>query len=75
MKRVYASKGLSEEEIQKKQEDWEISKQKESRVIVLADPGMGKSTLLRMEVCQAVEQAKEDLKVGKEIGQFKNGRC
>ncbi|MGB5768683.1 MAG: NACHT domain-containing protein, partial [Crocosphaera sp.] len=66
-KKLYALKGMNEEAIKKTQEDWKTAKQKESRIIVLADPGMGKSTLLRMEVCQTVEQAKEDLKAGKEI--------
>lgn len=71
LKQVYALKGFSgeqlEEEIRKTQDDWHTAKQKESRIMVLADPGMGKSTLLRMEVCQAVEQARDDLEAGKEI--------
>ena len=37
------------EETQRTQVDWKEAKQKHEKIMVLADPGMGKSTLLRME--------------------------
>jgi len=48
LKRAYALKGIVEES-QRSQVDWEEAKNKHKRIIVLADPGMGKSTLLKME--------------------------
>ena len=56
-RRMYALKGSGEEEIKRQQVDWQEAKRQESRIVVLADPGMGKSTLLRMEVCTTVEQS------------------
>ncbi len=52
LKRAYALKGgeeKAEEELKRQQMDWSEAKQKHQRLMVLADPGMGKSTLLRME--------------------------
>jgi hypothetical protein len=51
IKRVYALKGGVEavEESRQTQVDWQEAKKEHSRVMVLADPGMGKSTLLKME--------------------------
>ena len=61
LKRVYALKGSGEEEIKQQQVDWQEAKRQESRIVVLADPGMGKSTLLRMEVCRTVARSYEVL--------------
>jgi hypothetical protein len=46
------------EEIKKVQVDWKEAKKEHQRMMILADPGMGKSTLLRME---AVTVAREEL--------------
>ena len=67
MKKLYALKGMSEEDIKRQQEDWQIAKKKESRIVVLADPGMGKSTLLRMEVIEAVKDSRQILEAGKAV--------
>ena len=48
LKRVYALKKVDEESRQT-QVDWEAAKKQHQNFMVLADPGMGKSTLLRME--------------------------
>ena len=48
-KRIYAQPSSDEKEIKRKQVDWQEAKRQESRIVVLADPGMGKSTLLRGE--------------------------
>jgi ATPase subunit of ABC transporter with duplicated ATPase domains len=50
LKRLYAMKGMGEEEVKRQQVDWQAARKQESRIVVLADPGMGKSTLLRREV-------------------------
>ena len=56
LKRVYAMKVMGEE-TQRTQVDWKEAKQKHEKIMVLADPGMGKSTLLRMEAgLKAVEE-------------------
>ena len=47
-KRAYAMKAMGEE-TQSTQVEWKEAKQKHEKIMVLADPGMGKSTLLRME--------------------------
>ena len=49
LKRAYALKG-GEEELKRQQIDWQEAKRKYQRIMVLADPGMGKSMLLQMEV-------------------------
>jgi hypothetical protein len=53
LKRIYALKGFDEEKqkeaIIKTQVNWKDVKDKHNKIIVLADPGMGKSTLLKME--------------------------
>lgn len=55
-KRIYAIKGMGEE-TQRTQVEWKEAKQKHEKIMVLADPGMGKSTLLRMEAgLKAVEE-------------------
>ncbi|MGK7896325.1 MAG: CHAT domain-containing protein [Xenococcus sp. (in: cyanobacteria)] len=48
LKRIYALKGSGEKEIKRQQVDWQEAKRQESRIVILADPGMGKSTLLRI---------------------------
>jgi hypothetical protein len=49
--RAYAMKGSDEmqEETRRVQVPWQDAKQKHKRIIVLADPGMGKTALLKME--------------------------
>ena len=49
LKRAYALKRL--EESQPTQVDWKEAKKQHQRIMVLADPGMGTSTLLRLAVC------------------------
>lgn len=62
LKKIYALKGFTEEqqreENTKVQIDWEEAKDKHNKMMILADPGMGKSTLLRME---ALKIAREEL--------------
>ena len=48
LQKVYALKKIAEE-TRKEQVKWEEARKKHQKLIVLADPGMGKSTLLRME--------------------------
>ncbi|MEA5547982.1 HEAT repeat domain-containing protein, partial [Limnoraphis robusta CCNP1324] len=59
LKRVYALKGS--EESQQTQADWKDAKKDHKNIIVLADPGMGKSTLLRMEAATTAQQQQEKL--------------
>ncbi len=63
LKRAYALKG-GEEELKRQQMDWEEAKQKHQQLMVLADPGMGKSTLLRMEGGTTAEQEWQRLECG-----------
>ncbi|HEY9656846.1 MAG TPA: NACHT domain-containing protein, partial [Allocoleopsis sp.] len=71
LRQIYAMKGSSEEKIEKEikrqQVDWEEVRRQHSRIIVLADPGMGKSTLLRREVVTSVQQAYQALTEGKPV--------
>ena len=71
LKRIYALKGSSEEEIKeeikRQQVDWQEARRDKSRIVVLADPGMGKSTLLRMEVGTTVQQAYQALEAGRPL--------
>ena len=60
LKRAYALKGL--EESQPTQVDWKEAKKQHQRIIVLADPGMGKSTLLRREACLTAQAERQSLK-------------
>ena len=46
--KIYAPKRMAEE-TRKEQVKWEEARKKHQKLIVLADPGMGKSTLLKME--------------------------
>ncbi|MDB9506063.1 HEAT repeat domain-containing protein [Microcystis aeruginosa CS-338/01] len=63
LKKIYALKGFTEEqqreENKKVQVDWEEAKDKHNKMMILGDPGMGKSTLLRME---ALKIAREELR-------------
>ncbi|HEY9797045.1 MAG TPA: HEAT repeat domain-containing protein [Leptolyngbyaceae cyanobacterium] len=60
LKRAYALKGL--EESQPSQVDWKEAKKRHQRIMVLADPGMGKSTLLRREACLTAQEERQSLK-------------
>ncbi|GAB4369663.1 MAG: hypothetical protein Kow00121_09750 [Elainellaceae cyanobacterium] len=55
LKRAYALRG-GEEALKRQQVDWKEVKQKHQRIMVLADPGMGKTTLLRMEAGITAQQ-------------------
>ncbi len=59
-KRAYALKGM-EEELRREQVPWEEAKTEHQRMIVLADPGMGKSTLLKMEAFSQARQERQKL--------------
>jgi len=59
-KRAYALKG-TEEESRRVQVPWEEAKTEHQRMIVLADPGMGKSTLLQMEAVSLARQERQKL--------------
>ncbi|MBW4659746.1 MAG: HEAT repeat domain-containing protein [Drouetiella hepatica Uher 2000/2452] len=67
LKRIYALKGGGEEEIKRQQVDWQEARRQQSRIVVLADPGMGKSTLLRMEVGATVQQAYQALETDRPL--------
>lgn len=59
-KRAYALKGMDDES-QRNQVDWEKAKKQHKRIMVLADPGMGKSTLLKMEAVLTAQVEKQKL--------------
>ncbi len=59
LKRAYALKRL--EESQPTQVDWKEAKKQHQRIMVLADPGMGKSTLLRREACLTAQEEWQSL--------------
>jgi len=59
LKRAYALKGI--EECQTTPVDWKQAKKQHRQIIVLADPGMGKSTLLTMEASLIAQQERESL--------------
>jgi HEAT repeat protein len=60
LKRAYALKGMDEES-ERSQVDWEEARKEHQRIMVLADPGMGKSTLLRMEALSNAQEEREKL--------------
>jgi HEAT repeat protein len=74
LKRIYAMRGSSEEnieeEIRRQQVDWQEARRQHSRIMVLADPGMGKSTLLKQEVGTTVQQAYKALEEDKPLQDF-----
>ncbi|MDZ8083153.1 MAG: HEAT repeat domain-containing protein [Nostoc sp. DcaGUA01] len=59
-KQIYALKS-EREELKRQQVDWKEVKQQHKITMVLADPGMGKSTLLSMEAITAARHAQEQL--------------
>jgi energy-coupling factor transporter ATP-binding protein EcfA2 len=67
LKRAYALKHMGEEsqhmgeESQRTQVDWEEAKKQNQKIMVLADPGMGKSTLLRMEAGLTAQAQRQKL--------------
>ena len=60
LKRVYALKGMDYES-QQSQVDWEEAREQHRKVMVLADPGMGKSTLLRIEAMSNAMRGRQKL--------------
>ncbi len=59
LKQAYALKRL--EESQPTQVDWKEAKKQHQRIMVLADPGMGKSTLLRREAGLTAQEERQSL--------------
>ena len=59
LKRVYALK--HQKDSQPTQVDWAEAKKQHQRIMVLADPGMGKSTLLKMEAGLTAESERKCL--------------
>ncbi|GET40636.1 HEAT repeat domain-containing protein [Microseira wollei] len=59
LKRVYALK--HQEDSQPTQVDWAEAKKQHQRIMVLADPGMGKSTLLKMEAGLTAQSERKSL--------------
>ncbi|WP_242038139.1 HEAT repeat domain-containing protein [Tolypothrix sp. FACHB-123] len=59
-KRLYAMKGFDEEG-KRVVLDWKEVKKEHQKMIVLADPGMGKSTLLKMEAGLIAREEREKL--------------
>jgi len=60
LKRAYALKGTGEES-QRSQVSWKEATKDYQRLMVLADPGMGKSTLLKMEAGTTAQREKQKL--------------
>jgi predicted NACHT family NTPase len=60
LKRAYALKGMGEES-QRSQVDWKEARKQYQRLMVLADPGMGKSTLLKMEAGTTAQRENQKL--------------
>ena len=65
LRRIYALKGFDKErqkeEIKKVQVDWQEAKKEHENMMILGDPGMGKSTLLRMETVTVAREELEKL--------------
>ena len=59
LEKAYAHKGIDVESI--RPITWEEAKKRAENIVVLADPGMGKSTLLKMEAIKLARQAIEKL--------------
>jgi predicted NACHT family NTPase len=64
LKRAYALKGSGEEE-HPHQVPWEQARKEQRRIMVLADPGMGKSTLLCLEARRTAQAGRQKLTQGK----------
>ena len=60
LKRAYALKGVDVES-QPSQVPWEEAKKEHQKIMVLADPGMGKSTLLKMEALSIAKDERQKL--------------
>jgi HEAT repeat protein len=62
LKSIYAYKGFDDQLAQRYKVNWEEAKAKEDYkvIMVLADPGMGKSTLLRMDAWNTAQQQKDN---------------
>jgi len=69
LKRPHAIKGLADAESRaERQVPWEEAKEQHQRIMVLADPGMGKSTLLKMEAVLVAQEERQKLsKNGKNV--------
>ena len=63
LQRAYALKRENEEN-KREQVDWQEAKKQHQRIMVLADPGMGKTTLLRMEARTIAHQERQGLEEG-----------
>ena len=63
LQRAYALKRENEEN-KREQVDWQEAKKQHQRIMVLADPGMGKTTLLRMEAGTMAHQERQGLEEG-----------
>ncbi|MGQ3684304.1 MAG: trypsin-like peptidase domain-containing protein [Candidatus Loosdrechtia sp.] len=61
LKRAYAVKGETEES-QRTQVPWEDARKEYQKIMVLADPGMGKSTLLQMEALEIAINERQSLR-------------
>ena len=61
LKRAYSFRGFSDSSAQS-QISWEEARTRYDKIMVLADPGMGKSTLLRMTCLQIATLEKQKLK-------------
>jgi HEAT repeat protein len=61
LKRLYAYKGFDEEQARRKRVDWKEAKKKYQKLMVIADPGMGKSTLLRMDAWETAQEQRQNL--------------
>ncbi len=59
---AYAMKGFDEmqEEMRRLQVSWKEAKQKHKRLIILADPGMGKTALLKLEAVKTAQKSLPD---------------
>ena len=63
LQRAYALKRETEEN-KREQVDWQEAKKQHQRIMVLADPGMGKTTLLRMEAGTTAHRERQGLEEG-----------
>ena len=61
LKRLYAYKGFDEKQTRCNRVDWEEAKKRCQKLMVLADPGMGKSTLLRMDAWKTAQEQIQNL--------------